>query len=140
MCSEQPLEIWAPLHAALSVTRALAVALTVTRISLSPSDSRTLSLMATADSAVEVRRPLAGCPRAATQHAQPVLMAVQPKKVAVGVIGTGLVGAELLEQLEGCKEMLAKQGLDIKVASISKTLLVAGSADAGSQLLLGPGT
>jgi len=67
-------------------------------------------------------------------------MAVQPKKVAVGVIGTGLVGAELLEQLEGCKEMLAKQGLDIKVASISKTLLVAGSADAGSQLLLGPGT
>ena len=45
MCSEQPLEIWAPLHAALSVTRALAVALTATRISLSPSDSRTFSLL-----------------------------------------------------------------------------------------------
>jgi len=48
-------------------------------------------------------------------------MAVQPKKVAVGVIGTGLVGAELLEQLEGCKAALQKQGLDITVASISKT-------------------
>ena len=28
----------------------------------------------------------------------PVVMAVAPKKIAVGVIGTGLVGAELLEQ------------------------------------------
>ena len=29
----------------------------------------------------------------------PVVMAVAPKKIAVGVIGTGLVGAELLEQV-----------------------------------------
>merc|ERR1719201_3110173 len=48
-------------------------------------------------------------------------MAVASKKVSVGVIGTGLVGAELLEQLESCKEALHKQGLDITVAAISKT-------------------
>ena len=65
MCSEQPLEIWAPLHAALSVTRALAVALTVTRISLSPSDSRTFSLMATADDVAEGKAP--GCSAAAAK-------------------------------------------------------------------------
>jgi len=48
-------------------------------------------------------------------------MAVQPKKVAVGVIGTGLVGAEFLSQLESCQDSLLEQGLDITVASISKT-------------------
>jgi len=57
--------------------------------------------------------------------AEPVVAAVgtaRPvKKVAVGVIGTGLVGGELLEQLEACKASLAKQGLEITVASISKT-------------------
>jgi len=48
-------------------------------------------------------------------------MAVQPKKVAVGVIGTGLVGAEFLSQLESCQDSLLEQGLDVTVASISKT-------------------
>lgn len=59
--------------------------------------------------------------RSSASAPAPVLMAVAPKKVSVGVIGTGLVGAELLEQLESCKTALQKQGLDITVASISKT-------------------
>merc|ERR1719217_1708163 len=59
--------------------------------------------------------------RSSASAPAPVVMAVASKKVSVGVIGTGLVGAELLEQLESCKEALHKQGLDITVASISKT-------------------
>merc|ERR1719426_28599 len=59
--------------------------------------------------------------RSSVSAPAPVVMAVAPKKVSVGVIGTGLVGAELLEQLESCKAALQKQGLDITVASISKT-------------------
>jgi aspartokinase/homoserine dehydrogenase 1 len=59
--------------------------------------------------------------RSSVSAPAPVVMAVAPKKIAVGVIGTGLVGAELLEQLESCKATLQKQGLDITVASISKT-------------------
>ena len=64
-----------------------------------------------------------GAPLARSAHSTRAssLMAVQPKKIAVGVIGTGLVGAELLSQLESCKDSLLKQGLDITVASISKT-------------------
>ena len=37
--------------------------------------------------------------RSAVSAPAPVVMAVAPKKIAVGVIGTGLVGAELLEQV-----------------------------------------
>jgi aspartokinase/homoserine dehydrogenase 1 len=59
--------------------------------------------------------------RSSVSAPAPVVMAVAPKKISVGVIGTGLVGAELLEQLESCKAALQKQGLDITVASISKT-------------------
>ena len=55
-----------------------------------------------------------------------VLMAVEPKKVAIGVIGTGLVGGELLQQIEQYGPALKKQGLDIKVASISKTRITDG--------------
>jgi len=36
--------------------------------------------------------------RSSASAPAPVVMAVAPKKVSVGVIGTGLVGAELLEQ------------------------------------------
>ena len=43
------------------------------------------------------------------------------KKVAVGVVGTGLVGGEFLSQLEATRPMLEAQGLDVTVASISKT-------------------
>ena len=43
------------------------------------------------------------------------------KKVAVGVVGTGLVGSELLQQIEATRPLLEKQGLEITIASISKT-------------------
>ena len=51
----------------------------------------------------------------------PVVEMRELKKIAVGVVGTGLVGSELLQQIEGCKKQLAAQGLEITVASISKT-------------------
>ena len=51
----------------------------------------------------------------------PVVEMRELKKIAVGVVGTGLVGSELLQQIEGCKKQLADQGLEITVASISKT-------------------
>ena len=35
--------------------------------------------------------------------------------------GTGLVGGEFLEQIEATRDQLAKQGLDVTVAAISKT-------------------
>ena len=44
-----------------------------------------------------------------------------PKQIAVGVVGTGLVGSEFLRQLETTRDKLEKQGLDVTVASISKT-------------------
>lgn len=49
------------------------------------------------------------------------MMARPMKKVAVGVVGTGLVGSEFLSQLEATRPMLEAQGLDVTVASISKT-------------------
>ena len=49
------------------------------------------------------------------------MMARPMKKVAVGVVGTGLVGGEFLSQLEATRPMLEAQGLDVTVASISKT-------------------
>jgi len=51
----------------------------------------------------------------------PTMMAQPMKKIAVGIVGTGLVGGEFLEQLEGTRDMLKAQGLDVTVASISKT-------------------
>ena len=51
----------------------------------------------------------------------PAMMAQPMKKIAVGIVGTGLVGGEFLEQLEGTRDMLKAQGLDVTVASISKT-------------------
>ena len=33
----------------------------------------------------------------------PVVEMRELKKIAVGVVGTGLVGSELLQQIEGCK-------------------------------------
>ena len=51
----------------------------------------------------------------------PPIVMREPKKVAVGVIGTGLVGGELLKQIEECSAALKDQGLEITVASISKT-------------------
>lgn len=49
------------------------------------------------------------------------MMARPAKKVAVGVVGTGLVGGEFLEQIESTRSMLEAQGLDVIIASISKT-------------------
>merc|ERR1719460_776693 len=43
------------------------------------------------------------------------------KKISVGVVGTGLVGSEFLQQLESTRDQLEAQGLDVTVASISKT-------------------
>jgi len=48
-------------------------------------------------------------------------MARPLKEVAVGVIGTGLVGGEFLQQIEATRGMLEAQGLDVTVASISRT-------------------
>jgi aspartokinase/homoserine dehydrogenase 1 len=48
-------------------------------------------------------------------------MARPLKKVAVGLVGTGLVGGEFLQQLESTRHKLKAQGLELVVASISKT-------------------
>lgn len=42
------------------------------------------------------------------------------KKIAVGIVGPGLVGGELLSQIEATSLELEKQGLDVTVAAISE--------------------
>ncbi len=42
------------------------------------------------------------------------------KRIAVGVVGPGLVGGELLRQIEATQPQLRKQGLDVTVAAISE--------------------
>lgn len=55
-------------------------------------------------------------------RSHPTAMMARPlKEVAVGVIGTGLVGGEFLQQIEATRGMLEAQGLDVTVASISRT-------------------
>jgi len=57
-----------------------------------------------------------------TTHVRaPAARMMVPKKVAVGVVGTGLVGGELLKQIEEFAPALRKSGLDLSVVSISKT-------------------
>ena len=63
---------------------------------------------------------LGGRANAAMKKAK-VVKTGKEKQIAVGVIGTGLVGAELLKQIEECSPALLKQNLDIAVLSISKT-------------------
>ena len=41
------------------------------------------------------------------------MMAAKTKKVAIGVVGPGLVGGELLRQMEATRPLLAKQGIDV---------------------------
>ena len=44
-----------------------------------------------------------------------------PKKtIAVGIVGPGLVGGELMRQLEATQDSLAAQGLDVCVSAISE--------------------
>ena len=41
------------------------------------------------------------------------------KKIAVGVVGPGLVGSEVLRQIEATRPLLEQQGLDVTVTAIS---------------------
>ena len=59
--------------------------------------------------------------RSAVRRTTDVTMGPPTKKIALGIVGTGLVGGEFLEQLESTRDKLAKQGLEVIVASISKT-------------------
>lgn len=58
-------------------------------------------------------------PLARSQRSDAVVMGPAVKKVAVGVIGTGLVGSEVLKQVDATSADLAKQGLQLHVAAIS---------------------
>eukprot|EP00978_Attheya_sp_CCMP212_P043222 scaffold278298_cov55-Attheya_sp.AAC.1 len=42
------------------------------------------------------------------------------KKIAIGIVGPGLVGGELLSQIEATSRQLEKQGLDVTVSAISE--------------------
>mmetsp|Transcript_20433 Transcript_20433/g.33851 ORF Transcript_20433/g.33851 Transcript_20433/m.33851 type:complete len:408 (+) Transcript_20433:71-1294(+) len=48
------------------------------------------------------------------------LLALSAKKIAVGIVGPGLVGGELMSQMEATTSLLESQGLDVKVAAISE--------------------
>ena len=50
--------------------------------------------------------------------AVPVQMAA--KRIALGVVGPGLVGGEFMVQLEATQPLLEKQGLDVVVAAVSE--------------------
>jgi len=74
----------------------------------------------------QTRRLAGGAMLSGTQpliaRSHPTAMMARPlKEVAVGVIGTGLVGGEFLQQIEATRGMLEAQGLDVTVASISRT-------------------
>ena len=64
---------------------------------------------------------IGGHPAAVTRQPAVSMMARPLKKVAVGLVGTGLVGGEFLQQVESTRDQLEKQGLELVVASISKT-------------------
>ena len=42
------------------------------------------------------------------------------KRIALGVVGPGLVGGEFMVQLEATQALLEKQGLDVVVAAVSE--------------------
>ena len=70
---------------------------------------------------------LAGsAPIAPPANARSSVVMAETKHVAVGVIGTGLVGGELLKQIEEYGPALKKQGVELTVASISKTRMTDG--------------
>ena len=56
---------------------------------------------------------------AAQPHANAVTMAAK-KQIAIGIVGPGLVGGELMAQIEATKPLLDKQGLEVTVAAISE--------------------
>ncbi|KAJ1490869.1 homoserine dehydrogenase-domain-containing protein [Baffinella frigidus] len=58
--------------------------------------------------------------RSTLKGASVSMMAKKMKKVAIGVVGPGLVGGELLRQMEATRPLLEKQGIDLTVASISE--------------------
>jgi aspartokinase/homoserine dehydrogenase 1 len=55
----------------------------------------------------------------AAQRAHAVTMAAK-KQIAIGIVGPGLVGGELMAQIEATKPLLDKQGLEVTVAAISE--------------------
>mmetsp|Transcript_41448 Transcript_41448/g.48329 ORF Transcript_41448/g.48329 Transcript_41448/m.48329 type:complete len:411 (+) Transcript_41448:33-1265(+) len=48
------------------------------------------------------------------------ITALHAKKIAIGVVGPGLVGGELLQQIEATRPLLEQQGLEVVVAAISE--------------------
>jgi len=71
--------------------------------------------------ATTLRLPVSSGVQAATRSAPPTMMARPLKRIAVGIVGTGLVGGEFLQQLESTRSALTSQGLEVTVASISRT-------------------
>ena len=53
-------------------------------------------------------------------HRANTLIPLSAKKIAVGIVGPGLVGGELLSQMEATSSSLEKHGLDVVVAAISE--------------------
>lgn len=61
-----------------------------------------------------------GTPSQRFAHVRPL---AAKKKIAVGIVGPGLVGGELLSQIEATSSQLEKQGLDVMVTAISELKL-----------------
>lgn len=53
-------------------------------------------------------------------HAVTPLSAKKKKRIAVGIVGPGLVGGELLSQMEATAHHLERRGLDVTVSAISE--------------------
>ena len=50
------------------------------------------------------------------------------KKVAIGVVGPGLVGGELLRQMEATRPLLEKEGIDVRPTPFALSALHRHSA------------
>jgi aspartokinase/homoserine dehydrogenase 1 len=48
------------------------------------------------------------------------IIAMTAKKIALGIVGPGLVGGEVMAQLEATTALLEKQGLDVVMAAVSE--------------------
>lgn len=51
---------------------------------------------------------------------QRAAVAMAAKRIALGIVGPGLVGGEVMAQIEATTALLEKQGLDVVMAAVSE--------------------
>ena len=63
--------------------------------------------------------PLARAAKMPSRRLQKEQLSMKAKKVAIGIVGPGLVGGALLQQLEATQATLKANGMDVSVMAVS---------------------